>query len=108
MPEWAIALVLNEGPLRLGAFGGVLALLLVLQWLRPLRGDGRGQRRQATNLLLIALDTIEICEAIADGAVLPTWPDPIDPARHRIRLLTSREIGSLIATVIFVLLALQR
>ncbi len=58
MPEWAIALVLNEGPLRLGAFGGVLALLLVLQWLRPLRGDGRGQRRQATNLLLIALDTL--------------------------------------------------
>ena len=58
MPEWAISLVLNEGPLRLGAFGGVLALLLVLQWLRPLRGDGCGQRRQATNLLLIALDTL--------------------------------------------------
>lgn len=58
MPEWANALVLNEGPLRLGAFAGVLALLLALQWLRPLRGDGRGQRRQATNLLLIALDTV--------------------------------------------------
>ncbi len=58
MPEWANALVLNEGALRLGAFAGVLALLLALQWLRPLRGDGRGQRRQATNLLLIALDTV--------------------------------------------------
>lgn len=58
MPEWAHALVANEGPLRLAAFAGVLALLLVLQWLRPLRGDGRGQRRQATNLLLIALDTV--------------------------------------------------
>ncbi|MFY8136373.1 MAG: sterol desaturase family protein, partial [Aquimonas sp.] len=58
MPEWAHALVANEGPLRLSAFAAVLALLLALQWLRPLRGDGRGQRRQATNLLLIALDTV--------------------------------------------------
>lgn len=58
MPEWAQSLVTNEGALRLGGFAGVLALLLVLQWLRPLRGDGRGQRRQATNLLLIALDTV--------------------------------------------------
>ena len=58
MPEWLHALVANEGPLRLGVFAGVLALLLVLQWLRPLRGDGRGQRRQATNLMLIALDTL--------------------------------------------------
>lgn len=58
MPEWANVLLANEGPLRLVAFAGVLSLLLVLQWLRPLRGDGRGQRRQATNLLLIALDTL--------------------------------------------------
>lgn len=58
MPEWLHALVANEGPVRLGVFAGVLALLLVLQWLRPLRGDGRGQRRQATNLMLIALDTL--------------------------------------------------
>ncbi|SDE12071.1 sterol desaturase family protein [Aquimonas voraii] len=58
MPEWANVLLANEGPLRLGAFVGVLSLLLVLQWLRPLRGDGRGQRRQATNLLLIAFDTV--------------------------------------------------
>lgn len=93
MPEWANVLLANEGPLRLVAFAGVLSLLLVLQWLRPLRGDGRGQRRQATNLLLIALDTLLLRLAFPVLAVglalqlegqgvgllpqlgLPFWPD---------------------------------
>lgn len=58
MPDWGSALLQNEASVRLVAFAVALALLLGLQWLRPLRGDGRGQRRQATNLLLIALDTV--------------------------------------------------
>ncbi len=58
MNEWHTWLLGNEGALRLGAFAGVLALLLTLQWLRPLRRDGRGQRRQLTNLLLISIDTL--------------------------------------------------
>lgn len=58
MADWAPWLLGHEGGVRLAAFAGALALLLTLQWLRPLRGDGRGQRRQLTNLLIIAIDTL--------------------------------------------------
>lgn len=43
--------------------------------------------------VVLAFDTIEICEAIADGAVLPVWPDTLDPTRYRIRTLTAKEVG---------------
>ncbi|WP_375286620.1 GSCFA domain-containing protein [Sphingomonas sp.] len=43
--------------------------------------------------VVIALDTIEICEAVADGAVLPVWPARIDSDRYRIRALGAKEIG---------------
>jgi sterol desaturase/sphingolipid hydroxylase (fatty acid hydroxylase superfamily) len=55
MSAWLIA---NEAPLRLGAFLGVLALLLLLQWRFALRGDGRWARRQAVNLGLVAIGTL--------------------------------------------------
>lgn len=54
MSAWLIA---NEAPLRLGAFIGVLALMLLLQWRFPLRGDGRWARRQLINLGLVAIGT---------------------------------------------------
>lgn len=43
--------------------------------------------------VVIALDTIEICEAVADGAALPVWPEPIDSDRYRVRTLGAKEIG---------------
>jgi sterol desaturase/sphingolipid hydroxylase (fatty acid hydroxylase superfamily) len=57
MSEWASALIAQEGPLRLGGFLLAAVLLLLWQWRRPLRGDGRGQRRQAVNLGLVLVDT---------------------------------------------------
>ena len=55
MSAWLIA---NEAPLRLGAFLGVLGLMLLLQWRFPLRGDGRWARRQAVNLGLVLIGTL--------------------------------------------------
>jgi len=46
-----------EGPLRLGAFLGALALLALAQWRWAARGDSRPRRRQAHNLGLILIDT---------------------------------------------------
>lgn len=50
-------LELNEAAIRLGAFGAVLALLLLAQWRWPARGDGRPSRRQAVNLGMVLLGT---------------------------------------------------
>jgi len=49
-----------ETPLRLGGFGIALIVLALLQWRFALRGDGRPALRQATNLGLVALDTITL------------------------------------------------
>jgi len=57
MPEWAQDLITHEGALRLGAFVAVVALLLLWQWWRPVRGDGAPGQRQAVNLGVVLVDT---------------------------------------------------
>jgi len=57
MSELGGWLLSHESALRLGAFAALLGLLLGLQWLRPLRGDGAHHRRQFTNLGLVLIDT---------------------------------------------------
>jgi hypothetical protein len=42
--------------------------------------------------VLIAFDSVEICEAVADGAVLPRWPDPFDSTQYRVRTLGAKEV----------------
>lgn len=49
---------LDDGLIRLLAFLGVGALLLVLQWRFALRGDGRPARRQAVNIAFGVIDTL--------------------------------------------------
>lgn len=46
-----------EAGIRLGVFVAALVLLGLLQWARPLRGDGRPARRQLSNLGLALIDT---------------------------------------------------
>ena len=48
----------DDGLIRLIAFLGAGALLLVLQWRFALRGDGRPARRQAVNLAFGVIDTL--------------------------------------------------
>lgn len=52
--DWALG---HEAALRLGAFLGVLGLLLAAERLAPFRGDARAGRRQARNIGLVAIDT---------------------------------------------------
>ena len=47
-----------EPVIRLSGFVLLIALLAWLQWLRPLRGDGRWRRRQWINLSLSAINTL--------------------------------------------------
>jgi sterol desaturase/sphingolipid hydroxylase (fatty acid hydroxylase superfamily) len=51
-------LLASEPLLRGGAFLALLALLLVLQRIRPVRGDGRPAMRQMVNLAIGAIDTL--------------------------------------------------
>lgn len=51
---WYLA---HEAQIRLGAFLGVLALLLILQRLWPRREVGGGWRRRATNMTLVIVNT---------------------------------------------------
>jgi sterol desaturase/sphingolipid hydroxylase (fatty acid hydroxylase superfamily) len=50
----------SEALIRLGAFGGLLAVLLAAQWRWPARGDGRPGRRQLVNLGLVLIATLLI------------------------------------------------
>ncbi len=51
-------LLAQEPVIRLTAFFGVLALVVVAQRLWPARGDGRWSKRQAVNLGLVVLNTL--------------------------------------------------
>ena len=55
MTAWMIA---NESSLRLTAFIGFGLLLWLIQWRRPLRGDGRDGRRLLRNLGLVFTGTL--------------------------------------------------
>lgn len=50
-------LELSEASVRLGAFLGLLGVLLVAQWRWPARGDGRPARRQLVNLGMVIIST---------------------------------------------------
>lgn len=52
---WYLA---HEAQIRLGAFLGGLALLLILQQLWPRREVGGGWRRRATNMTLVIVNTV--------------------------------------------------
>lgn len=54
----AQSLLAHEPWLRGGGFLALLALLLVLQHLRPVRGDGRHAPRQLVNLAVGVIDTV--------------------------------------------------
>lgn len=47
----------SEASIRLGAFVGLLVVLLLAQWRWPARGDGRPARRQLVNLGMVAIST---------------------------------------------------
>lgn len=51
-------LLQNEAQLRLGVFLSLLALILIVQQLRPLRKLPGGLQRSATNVALVVLDTL--------------------------------------------------
>lgn len=48
----------HEPLIRITFFFGVLALMLIVQRLRPARGDGRWSRRQWANIALVVVDTL--------------------------------------------------
>lgn len=52
------SLLEHEALLRLGGFLLVLVVLVVAERLWPARGDGRPARRQWSNMLLVAIDTL--------------------------------------------------
>jgi sterol desaturase/sphingolipid hydroxylase (fatty acid hydroxylase superfamily) len=74
MQDWIVA---HEPWLRVGAFGGVLVLLLLLQELRPRRsGDSQGRRRQGTNLAIVVIDVLCVRLLIPLGATgTAIWAD---------------------------------
>jgi sterol desaturase/sphingolipid hydroxylase (fatty acid hydroxylase superfamily) len=74
MQDWIVA---HEPWLRVGAFGGVLVLLLLLQELRPRRaGDSHGRRRQGTNLAIVVVDVLCVRLLIPLGATgTAIWAD---------------------------------
>lgn len=55
MRAWVLE---NEAGLRLALFLSALALLALGEWLRPRRSVEGGWRRRATNLALVAVDTL--------------------------------------------------
>jgi sterol desaturase/sphingolipid hydroxylase (fatty acid hydroxylase superfamily) len=77
LPEWILA---NEPWLRVGAFGGVLLLLLAAQDLWPRRATPMHRRRRwGANLSIVVLDVLLVRLLIPLGAVgTAVWADVHD------------------------------
>jgi len=74
MQDWVVA---HEPWLRVGAFGGMLVLLLLAQDLWPRRtGDAHRRRRQGTNLAIVFIDVLCVRLLIPLGATgTAIWAD---------------------------------
>lgn len=58
--------------------------------------------------VVVALDTTEVCEAVADGAVLPDLPETLDPEHYRLRSLSLDDVSNELSSFLGMLGSINR